>query len=59
MAVIRTYNNNFKSILESNSKNDNVNKITSFSKNFRTNFIVKNSILKRNNLTTIIKKKNG
>ncbi len=59
MAVIRTYNNNFKSILESNSKNDNVNKINSFSKNFRTNFIVKNSILKRNNLTTIIKKKNG
>ena len=58
MAVIRTYNN-FKSILESNSKNDNVNKTISFSKNFRTNNIIKSSILKRNNLTTIIKKKNG
>lgn len=58
MAVIRTYNN-FKSILKSNSKNDNVNKTISFSKNFRTNNIIKSSILKRNNLTTIIKKKNG
>ena len=59
MAVIRTYNNNFKSILESNSKNDNLNELKSFSKNFRTKYVVKKSIFKKYDLTTILKKKNG